>query len=70
MASLVAMLVLGAIDADGPIWLLQGVLAVAAAVMGWSARTDGKLQGRALAAVVLGALLFIAFIVGTISEFA
>ena len=69
-AALVVMIVLGAADADGPIWLLQGALAAAAVVVGWSARGAGKLAGRPLTAVVLGVLLFIAFVVGTVAEFA
>lgn len=67
IASLVAMIVLAAADADGPIWLLQGVLAVGAVIVGWSARGE-RLAGRALIAVVLGALLLIAFAVGTAME--
>jgi len=64
LAALVAMIVLGAADADGPIWLLMGALAAGAVILGWSARGE-RLAGRPLVAVVLGVLLFIAFVVGT-----
>lgn len=67
LASLVAMIVLAVADADGPIWLLQGVLAAGAVIMGWTARGE-RLAGRALIAVVLGGLLLIAFAVGAAME--
>ena len=67
LASLVAMIVLAAADADGPIWLLQGALAAAATIVGWTARGE-RLAGRARIAVVLGVLLLIAFAVGTALE--
>lgn len=69
IAALLTLVVLGAADADGPIWVLQGVLAAGAAILGWSARGE-KLAGRPLVAVILGDLLFLAFIVGTVIEFA
>lgn len=67
LASLVAMIVLAAADADGPIWLLQGTLAAGGTIVGWSARGE-RLAGRARVAVVLGVLLLIAFAVGTALE--
>ena len=69
LAALVVMLVLGAADADGPIWLVLGALSAAAVFVGLGAR-GARLAGRPLAAVVLGSLLFIAFVVGTAAEFA
>jgi len=57
-----------AIDADGPIWIVQGVLALGAAITGWRAGASGMPRGRALAALVIGGLLFVMFVVFTIIE--
>ena len=62
--------VLMAADADGPIWLVVGVLSAAAAVTGWQAGGGARPVGRTLAAVVVGGLLFIMFVVFTIAELA
>lgn len=70
LGSLVTMLVLGSLDADGPIWLLQGVLAAGAIFFGWTSKAGAKLEGRPLVAVVAGVLLLIAFAIGTIVELA
>jgi len=67
VAALVAMAVLAAIDADGPIWLVVGVLSLAAVITGLVAG-GGRPRGRALAAVVLGGVLFVVFVVFTIME--
>ena len=58
--------VLMAIDADGPIWILLGVVSLAAAVLGWRAGDGAMPRGRALAALVIGVVLFVMFVVGTI----
>ena len=68
VAAVVVWLALMAADADGPIWLLQGVLALAAAVTGWMAGAGSMPKGRALAALVVGGLLFIMFVGFTIAE--
>ncbi len=60
--------VLVAIDADGPIWLLVGASSLAAAVMGWRAGGGTMPRGRALAALVIGTVLFVMFVVFTILE--
>jgi len=54
-------------DEYGWIWLVMAVLGAAAVVTGFSAREDGRPRGRALAAVVIGALLvliFLGFVIG------
>lgn len=68
VAAVVVLAVLIAVDADGPIWILQGVLALAAAVTGWRAGGGAAPRGRALAALVVGGLLFVMFVVFTIME--
>ena len=67
VAAVVAWVVLIAIDADGPIWLVVGVLSLAALVTGLLA-TGGRPRGLALVAVVVSALLFVVFVVFTIVE--
>ena len=66
VAALVAWIALIAADADGPIWMVMGVLAAGAAIVGWSARAGEGLAGRSRTAVIMGVLLFVAFVVGTI----
>ncbi len=68
VAAVVVWAVLIAIDADGPIWIVLGVLALSAAVTGWRAGGGAMPRGRALAALVVGGLLFIMFVVFTIME--
>ena len=68
VAAVVAWVVLIAADADGPVWIIVGVLALAAAVTGWRAGAGGVPGGRALAALIVGAVLFVVFVVFTIME--
>jgi len=68
VAAVAVWAVLIAVDADGPIWIVQGVLALAAAVTGWRAGHGSLPSGRALAALVVGGLLFVMFVVFTIME--
>ena len=68
VVAVVAWAVLTAVDADGPIWITVGVLAFAAAVTGWRAGAGAMPRGRALAALVVGGLLFVVFVVFTIME--
>ena len=68
VAAVVAWAVLVAVDADGPIWIIVGVLALAAAITGWRAGAGGMPRGRALAALVVGTVLFVVFVVFTIME--
>lgn len=67
-AAVVVMIVLNAADADGPIWIIEGVLALAAAVTGWRAGGGRMPAGRALAALIVGTVLFVVFVVFTIME--
>ena len=67
-AAVVVWAVLIAVDADGPIWIVLGVLALAAAITGWRAGAGGLPRGRALAALVVGGLLFVMFVIFTIME--
>ena len=59
-----------AADADGPIWLAMGLLAAAAAGVGYTARGSGPLEGRSRIAASMGVLLFVVFVVGTVAELA
>ena len=68
VAAVVVWAVLTAVDADGPIWIVLGVLALAAAITGWRAGSGRMPRGRALAALVVGGLLFIIFVGFTIAE--
>lgn len=67
-AALLAMFVLAAADADGPIWIIQGVLALAAAVVGWRAGHGSTRNPLALGALVVGTILFLIFAGFLISE--
>ena len=67
-AAVVVWLALMAADADGPIWILQGALALAAAIAGWRAGNGAMPHGRALVALVVGGLLFLMFVGFTIAE--
>ncbi len=67
-AAVVVWAVLVAVDADGPIWIVEGVLALAAAVTGWRAGGGAMPRGRALAALIVGGLLFALFVAFTIAE--
>jgi len=67
-AAVAAWLVLIAVDADGPIWIIQGALALAAVVTAWRAGAGAMPRGRALAALVVGGLLLTMFVVFTIVE--
>ena len=60
--------VLVAVDADGPIWIVVGVASLGAAIMGWRAGGGAMPRGRALAALIVGGVLFAMFVVFTIME--
>ena len=60
--------VLLAIDADGPIWIIVGVASLGALIMGWRAGGGAMPRGRALAALIVGGVLFAMFVVFTIME--
>ena len=67
-AAVVTMIVLNIAGADGPIWILQGVFALAAAVMGFRAGGTSPKNTLAFAAFVVGTILFLAFAGFLISE--
>jgi hypothetical protein len=60
-AAVLTMVVLSAMDADGPIWILQGVLAGAAAVTAWRAGGTTPRNPVAFAALIVGTVLFLLF---------
>ena len=66
--ALLAMIVLAAADADGPIWIVQGVLAAAAVVVGWRAGGTTPRNALAFGALIVGAGLLLLFIGFTIAE--
>lgn len=67
-AAVLAMVVLAAANADGPIWILQGVLAAAAAVVGWRAGGTTPRNALAFGAFIVGTILFLVFVGFTIAE--
>lgn len=67
-AAVLAMVLLAAADADGPIWIVQGVLAAAAAVVGWRAGGTTPRNALAFGGFVVGALLLVVFVGFTIAE--
>ena len=58
-------LVFTVLSVEGPIWLLVGLLGAAGAITGWRSG-GGAPRGRALAAVILGALAFLSVLIFTI----
>ena len=68
IAAVVVWAVLIAVDADGPIWIVEGVLALAAAAAGWRAGGGAMPRGRPLAALIVGGVLFLLFVAFTIAE--
>ena len=67
-AAVLAMVVLAAADADGPIWIVEGVLASAAAVVGWRAGGTTPRNVWAFGALIVGTVLFLIFVGFTIAE--
>ena len=67
-AAVVTVIVLNIIDADGPIWILQGVFALGAAVMGYRAGGTSPRNGLAFGAFLVGTILFLLFAGFLISE--
>ena len=67
-AAVLAMLVLAAAEADGPIWIVQGALASAAAVVGWRAGGRSPRNVLAFGALIVGTVLFLVFVGFTITE--
>lgn len=67
-ATVVAMVVLGAAGADGPIWIIQGALALATVVVAWMAGGTSPRNTLAFAALVVGGVLFAVFVGFAIAE--
>jgi len=67
-AAVLAMVVLAAADADGPIWIVVGVLAAAAAVVGWRAGGTTPRNVLAFGALIVGTVLFLVFVGFTLVE--
>ena len=67
-AAVLAMVVLAAADADGPIWLIQGALALAAVVAAGRAGGTSTRNPLAMGALIVGAVLFTLFFVFAITE--
>ena len=66
-AGVLLMFVLAALDHDGPGWLLQPVLGLAAAVTAWRAGGTSPRNMLAFAALIVGVLLvliFLGFVIG------
>lgn len=69
VAALVAAVALMATDADGPIWLVQAALGLAAAVVGWLAGGRSPRHNLpAFVALVVGAILFLMVVGWLIAE--
>jgi hypothetical protein len=67
-ATVLTMFVLGAADADGPIWILQGALAAATAVVAWRAGGTSTRNPLAMGALVVGVALLALFLGFLVSE--
>jgi 4-hydroxybenzoate polyprenyltransferase len=67
-AALPTMVILNVAGADGPIWILQGVFALGAAIVGWRAGGTSPRNPLAFAAFVVGTVLFLLFLGFLISE--
>lgn len=61
-AAVLVMFVLATIDHDGPGWLLQPVLGLAAAVTAWRAGGTSTRNVPALAALIVGVLMVLIFL--------
>ena len=61
-ATVLAMVVLGAADADGPIWLIQGVLAAVTVVVALRAGGRSPANARAFGALLVGGILLLIFL--------
>ena len=62
------MVVLAARDADGPIWLLQGVLALATVVVAWKAGGTSPRNTVASVSLLVGVVLLLTFLGFLVSE--
>lgn len=67
-AAVVQMVVMEAAGVHGPIWITQGVLAAATAVVAWRAGGTTPRNPLAFGALIVGTVLFAAFVGFTIAE--
>lgn len=67
-AAVLATVVLYAIDHDGPGWLLQPILGLAAMVTAWRAGGTSPRNRLAFAALIIGALPVLMFLAWLISQ--
>ncbi len=67
-ATLIQMVVMEAAGVHGPIWISQGVLAAATVAAAWRAGGTTRRNPLAFGALILGAVLFVAFVGFTIAE--
>ena len=68
IGAVVTMAVLAALDHDGPVWILQGVLGLAAAIVGYRAGGTSPKSGPAFVGFLVGTILFLLFAGFLISE--
>ncbi len=67
-AAVFVMVVLTALDHDGPVWLLQPALGLAAAVTAWRAGGSSPRNMAAFAALIVGTLMVLIFLAWLIGE--
>ena len=67
-ATLLTMIVLAALDHDGPVWILQGVLGLATVVVAVQAGGTTPKNPRAFGALIVGGILLLLFLGFLISE--
>jgi xanthine/uracil permease len=67
-ATLIQLVVMEAAGVHGPIWITQGVLAAATVAAAWRAGGTTLRNPLAFGALILGAVLFVAFVGFTIVE--
>ena len=68
VAAVVQMVVMEAAGVHGPIWITQGVLAAATVGAAWRAGGTTPRNPLAFGALIVGAVLFVAFVGFTITE--
>jgi hypothetical protein len=67
-ATVLAVVILNIAGADGPIWIIQGVLAAATAVAAWRAGGTSTRNPLAMGALVVGVVLLLLFLGFLIAE--
>lgn len=67
-AALIQMVVMEAAGVHGPIWITQGLLAAATVGVAWRAGGTTRRNRLAFGALIIGAVLLVAFVGFTIAE--